>query len=290
MSDEVVQLVREDREFDSSETNEADNKNHGVYFVPGLHRGLLVLEALAEAQKPMSISDIARALGITRSAAFRLVYTLRYTGFVESEPDSKKVRLGGRVLSLGFSYLAGMSIIETAQPDLDLLRDATGITSHIGIRDGRDLLYLACAHSRSGFVSTINVGSRFPVHLTPMGWLLLSDLAPRKIGELFPDQQPYKALTEYSPTTLEALLDRVMRAGAQGYIVSRGILEPGGSSICAPVLNAQNKVVAAIDISGPDIGFDEARMDQYLSEVRAAAQRISIRLGYTPARRSDDLG
>jgi IclR family pca regulon transcriptional regulator len=281
-------LAKEDREFDSSESGEADNKNHGVYFVPGLHRGLLVLEALAEAQKPMSISDIARALGVTRSAAFRLVYTLRYTGFVESEPDSKKVRLGGRVLSLGFSYLAGMSIIETAQPDLDLLRDATGITAHIGIRDGRDLLYLACAHSRFGFVSTINVGSRFPVHLTPMGWLLLSDLAPRRIGELFPDQ-PYKALTEYSPTTLEALLDRVVRAGAQGYVISRGILEPGGSSICAPVLNAQNKVVAAIDISGPDLGFDEARMDQYLSEVRAAAQRISIRLGYTPARRSDDL-
>lgn len=281
-------LSNEGNEIDSSGLGEGDNKNHGVYFVPGLHRGLLVLEALADAQKPMSISDIARALGVTRSAAFRLVYTLRYTGFVESEPDSKKVRLGGRVLSLGFSYLAGMSIIETAQPDLDLLRDATGITAHIGIRDNRDLLYLACAHSRSGFVSTINVGSRFPVHLTPMGWLLLSDMAPRKISELFPDQ-PYKALTEYSPPTLEALLDRVMKAGAQGYVVSRGILEPGGSSICAPVLNAQNKVVAAIDISGPDVGFEDARMDQYLSEVRAAAQRISIRLGYTPTRRSDDL-
>ena len=265
------------------------NKNHGVYFVPGLHRGMLVLEALAEAQKAMSISEIARALGVTRSAAFRLVYTLRYIGFVESEAGSKKVRLGGRVLSLGFSYLAGMSIIETAQPELDLLRDATGITAHIGIRDGRDLLYLACAHSRSGFVSTINVGSRFPVHLTPMGWLLLSDTAPRKIGELFPDQ-PYKALTEYSPLTLEALLDRVMKAGALGHVVSRGILEAGGSSICAPVLNAQNKVVAAIDISGPDVGFDEARMDQYLAEVRAAAQRISMRLGYTPPTRRDELG
>lgn len=274
----------ENGDVETNDPGEPENRNHGVYFVPGLHRGLLVLEALAEAQKPLSISDIARALGVTRSAAFRLVYTLRHTGFIESEQDSKKVRLGGRVLSLGFSYLAGMSIIETAQPELDLLRDATGITAHIGIRDNRDLLYLACAHSRSGFVSTINVGSRFAVHMTPMGWLLLSDLAPRRIGELFPDQ-PYKALTEHSPLTLEALLDRVMKAGAQGYVVSRGILEPGGSSICAPVLNAQNKVVAAIDISGPDVGFDETRMDQYLSEVRAAAQRISIRLGYRPTRR-----
>lgn len=256
-----------------------EDKNHNVYFVPGLHRGLLVLETLAASQRPLAVSDIARALSITRSSAFRLIYTLRHMGFIENEANSKNVKLGGRVLSLGFSYLAGMSIIETAQPDLNLLRDATGITAHLGIRDGRDLLYLACAHSRSGFVSTINVGARFPVHMTPMGWLLLSDLSPRRIAELFPDE-PYKALTEHSPASLEALLQRIASASAQGFVVSRGMMEPGGSSIVAPIFDSQNRIVACVDISGPDMGFDEKRLESYKNEVLSAAQRISARLGH----------
>jgi len=270
----------------TAETNDDDlsteqDKNHNVYFVPGLYRGLLVLETLAASQRPLAVSEIARALSITRSSAFRLIYTLRHMGFIENEPNSKNVKLGGRVLSLGFSYLAGMSIIETAQPDLSLLRDATGVTAHLGIRDGRDLLYLACAHSRSGFVSTINVGARFPVHMTPMGWLLLSDLSPRRIGELFPDE-PYKVLTEHSPTTLEALLQRIASASAQGFVVSRGMMEAGGSSIVAPVFDSQNRIVACVDISGPDTAFDDRKIETYRNEVLAAAQRISARLGHNP--------
>ena len=47
--------------------------NHDVYFVPGLHRGLRVLEILGAAETPMSLSDIARAMELSRSSAFRRV-------------------------------------------------------------------------------------------------------------------------------------------------------------------------------------------------------------------------
>jgi DNA-binding IclR family transcriptional regulator len=58
-------------------------------------------------------------------------------------------------------------------------------------------------------------------------------------------------------------------------------MEAGGSSVSAPVFDKTGRVVAAIDISGPDSAFDVERMDRfYVTEVMAAAHRISIRLGF----------
>ena len=49
----------------------AVSKNHDVYFVPGLQRGLRVLEVIAEARQPLGATAIARQVGVTRSSAFR---------------------------------------------------------------------------------------------------------------------------------------------------------------------------------------------------------------------------
>ena len=70
-----------------------------------------------------------------------------------------------------------LDIIEIARPELERLRDRTNVTAHLTIRDGRELLYLCCVQTRSGFLSTFNVGARLPTYAVPMGWLLLRDLS-----------------------------------------------------------------------------------------------------------------
>jgi DNA-binding IclR family transcriptional regulator len=264
----------------SSDIGMPVNKNHDVYFVPGLQRGLRMLEVIAEARQPLSAAEIARQIGVTRSSAFRLIYTLRHMGFLELARDGHSFTLGPRVLNIGFAYLASMDIIEVARPDLELLRDRSNVSAHLSIRDGSEMLYLICIQTRSGFLSTINVGARFPAYATPMGWLLLSDLSARELAALY-GGTTMRPLTSQTPTDITSLVQRVGQAAIDGYVLSRAIIEPGGSSIAAPILDKTGKVVAAIDIAGPDSAFDLPRLDrEYLTEVLGTARRISARLGY----------
>jgi DNA-binding IclR family transcriptional regulator len=257
---------------------ETQHKNHDSYFVPGLHRGLRVLEVVAEARRPLSITEIASALGLTRSSIFRLVYTLRYMGFLD-EGRQKLFTLGPRVLNIGFAYLASKDIIEIAAPELEVLRDETQVSAHLAIRDGRDVLYLHCVQTRSGFLSNMNVGARVPAHASPMGWLLLSDL-PAEVLAALHGEADLAALTDKTPRSAKALAEVVQRAGRDGFVISRGVMEAGGSSVCAPVRDRRGKVVATIDVSGPDSAFDLAELEaRYLSAVRHAARQISERLG-----------
>jgi DNA-binding IclR family transcriptional regulator len=258
------------------------HKNHANYFVPGLQRGLGVLEAIAAARRPLTVSEIAARLSLTRSSVFRLVYTLEFTGFLEAVKHAKTFNLGPRVLNIGFAYLASKDIIEVARADLEFLRDNTEVSAHLAIRDNREVLYLSCVQSRSGFLSNMNVGGRLPAYATPMGWLLLSDLSNREITALF-DQQEFERLTDQTPRDVGLLSQRIALAIAKGYIISHGIMEAGGSSVAAPVFDKSGRVVAAIDISGPDSAFDMGRIhERYVRDVVQAAARISARLGHTP--------
>lgn len=257
---------------------ESQHKNHAVYFVPGLHRGLRVLEIVAAARRPLGISEIATEIGLTRSSVFRLVYTLRHMGFLEEE-QSKLFTLGPRVLNIGFAFLASKDIIEIARPELEALRDETQVSAHLAIRDERDVLYLSCVQTRSGFLSNMNVGSRVPAYAAPMGWLLLSGVPQPELAELY-RKDAFAPLTGQTPASAEQLIETVEAARRRGYVVSRGVMEAAGSSISAPITDRRGNIVAAIDISGPDSAFDLDEIDgRYLIAVRAAAERISARLG-----------
>ncbi len=259
------------------------HKNHDAYYVPGLHRGLLTLEMVARAQRPMSITEIAAELKVTRSSAFRIVYTLHHMGFLDEASQTKQYALGSRVLNIGFAYLASQSIIELARPVLEALRDETSVTAHLAIRDEENVLYLSCVQTRSGFLSNMNVGSRVPAYAAPMGWYLLSDLGTRQLAKLF-GSGPFPALTERTPQSPGDLARTIAEVADAPFIVSRGILEAGGSSVAAPIFDNSGAIVAAIDISGPDSAFDLERMESFYGpQVMRAASRISASLGHSIA-------
>ena len=266
---------------------EARHKNHDIYFVPGLRRGLLVLETLASEGRSMSVGDIGKRIGLSRSSMFRLAYTLQHMGFVEEVADSKLLRLGARVLNIGYAYLASQTLIELARPDLELLRDRTSVSSHLAILDRGEILYLSCIQTKSGFLSNMNVGTRLPAYATPMGWLLLSDKSARELAALYPPVS-FVPLTDQTPRNTAELAQRIATAVTAGHAISHGAVEPGGSSIAAPVRDRDGRVVAAIDISAPDSAFRPGAFETSdVHEVMDAAARVSARLGYvTPPRQT----
>ncbi|SMF38836.1 transcriptional regulator, IclR family [Tistlia consotensis] len=256
------------------------NKNHDRYIVPGLEKGIDLLEALVRAQRPLTNAELAQSLGIARSSVFRLVYTLQYKGMIEPDSSGHAYQLGAGVLRLGYQYLSRQDIAQVARGELEVLADRTGLSAHLAIRSGDEIVYLLHVPGPSGFVSNISAGARLPAHATPMGQLLLSQLSEEELASLYAGVE-LQALTAQTPTTLQALRAATVRAAADGYVISRGAVELGGISIAAPLLDAAGEVVACIDVSGPEVAYDPAQIEQrYRNEVVRSAALISRRLGH----------
>lgn len=254
--------------------------NHDVYFVPGLHRGLRVLEILGAREAPMSLSEIARAMELSRSSAFRLVYTLRQMEFIREAEQANTFTLGARVLNLGFAYLNQQPITAIARPILAQLRDTVGVSTHLSVLEGDDVLYLVSHQARSGYVSNMRTGTRTQAYASAIGWCLLGALSAADLSA-FASRQDWQAFTEHTPMDSASLAARVAAVRDAGFIVSRGFREPGGSSVAVPVRDNTGAIVACVNLSGPDSGFDFDRMDSFfVPQTQAAAEQIARALGY----------
>lgn len=258
--------------------------NHDRYMVPGLERGLRVLFILANERGELSLTEIAERLDAPRSSVFRICYTLDQLGLLRRTP--RGYGLGPRILSLGFDYLSSLDIVEIARPELVALRDDTGASAHLGVLSGTDVVYIAQVPSLRQLASRVAVGSRFPAHAMSMGRLLLSSLPREEFDALYAGVMLKKFTTD-TPGTIEELRQKIAAERERGYVISRGSYEQGIVAIAAPVLDRDNKVVAAINISGPAASLDTGALEGVFKDrVCEAAQRISGQLGHRPPPRS----
>ena len=250
------------------------------YLVPALARGLALLECFGSGREELSLVELARGIGMTRSAAYRLVYTLAELGFLVRNPERKSYRLGPRVLSLGFAYLASQELAEIARPHLEALRDRTNCSTHLSVLDGTEIVYIARYADKKALTSRISVGTRFPAHATSMGRAILSQLSADEVRRRFAG----RALARFSaatPTTLKALLATLDADRARGYIVSRSNFEAGIASVAAPLHDADGAVVGAINISTPESTVTASALETTIKDqVVHAAKTISEWLGH----------
>lgn len=257
------------------------------YLVPALIRGLGILQELSGERRRLTLSDIATALRVTRSSAYRLLVTLGHLGFVSFDPETKTYALGAEVLRLGYGYLASRDLVEVATPHLLRLRDRTGWSAHLGELNGRDVVYLARVPTRRSTASTVHVGARLPARLTTMGRVMLSDLPADEVRELYRDVPSNEVLPKAAEPMAD-LIDQLATDAAFGVVVvHHSGYEPGVASIAAPIRDMTDRVVAAVNISAVALLTSDAELDGPLkAEVLAAASAISRDLGYR--QRTDD--
>lgn len=253
------------------------------YLVPALIRGLKILSTLSRDNARLTLSEVAAALGTTRSSAYRLLYTLEHLGFVEYDSRSKNYALGPQVLSLGYGYLASRDIIDVAMPHLIRLRDRTGWSAHLGELHGRDVVYLARVATRRTIASIVHVGTRLPAHATTMGRILLSGLSDREIRELYHQELTRPVNLAPYPGVAE-LMARIGRDRVEGVVVQNSGYEPGVASVAAPIRDVSERIVGAINISAVALLTNETELNGPLKEeVIAAAAAISRDLGQQAA-------
>ena len=250
---------------------------HERYIVPGLVRGLAVLQVFSEENQELGIAEIARQIKASRSTAFRLVYTLESLGFLQRTNSSKRYRIGSRVLNLGYSYLSSLDLIELATPILEGLRDSTRTSSHLIIRDGGDIVFVARCSARAQFASTVGVGTRFPAYATAPGRVLLSSLSTSEVVALFEDTEMYR-YTENTPDSLGKLVQQLEQDKKESSIISWGFFDPTVANISAPVMDKNKTTVAAISASCPIGTYPK---QEFETEIRQIVEQAGVSLSQT---------
>ncbi len=242
-------------------------------FVQSLARGLSVIQAFGPERPAPSLSEVARATGLSRAAARRFLLTLERLGYVAVE--GKRFSLRPRVLNLGYAYLSSMAWWQVAQPHMEEVAARVHESCSASVLDGDEIVYVARVPSNRIMTINLGIGTRLPALATSMGRILLAHLPAAALGEFLAVAAPEK-FTERTVTNPTALRRLLAAARVDGYCLVDQELESGLRSIAVPILDRKGRVMAAMNVSSHAARVESDRMiGEFLPVLRAAAARIT---------------
>ncbi len=258
-----------------------------AYASPPVQRAARLLRHIAEGDAVTNMSRTARELGINRTTLLRLLHALEAERFIEPRGEGSGWRIGVGLITLTAQAFFSEDLMQTAVPVLTRLAESLNLSAHLGVLDGREIVYLVRRAPNHAFASNIRIGSRLPAHAANMGRIILAHLPPERVDRLYAgvDLRPVTPHTAITPLQLHAQLDADRAAGLAW---SDGNYEPGISSVAAAIFDATNAPVAALNVTGQTAQFEGTeRRARIGAAVREAARDISLRLGWCEALRSN---
>jgi IclR family KDG regulon transcriptional repressor len=247
------------------------------YTISAVDRALSLLEALAE-HPGLSVTELAKVSGNTKSLVFRLIFTLEQRGYVIKDPDTRTYTLGYRPLVLAASAQDNVSLIKAAAPFLDDLARAAGQHVNLLVRDGLNSVCVALRTATDSGRLYAQVGRRGPLHAGGGPKILLA-FAPDEIRK----EVLAGPLTAFTPNTItdaRTLKKRLKQIRETGTNESRGDLDANAFSFASAVYDRGGQVVAAVSVAGTLdrlVPGSESNLRRLVGE---AAVRISEALGW----------
>lgn len=194
--------------------------------------------------KPRSLAELVVATGLSRPTAHRLAVALEHHGLLRRD-HAGRFCLGLRLIGLGHEAAKAVPVWAAARPALAWLREQTGESVQLFVRDGDARVCVESIESSRELRTIVPVGARLPMDRGSAGHVL---------------------------------------GGAPGeWVASVGEREQGVASVSAPVQDARGEVVAAVSLSGPIERLSHTPGERYGAEVVAAADRIERATGAASA-------
>ncbi|MEM7117523.1 MAG: IclR family transcriptional regulator [Chloroflexota bacterium] len=245
--------------------------------IQSVERAFSLLYTIGHNKERVTISQLARDVGLPRTTVVRLLDTLQAVGAVKSADHKDTYQLGDKMLALLSETSWTEQIVAIAQPSLQKLAEQTGETIYFCLPDGDWCYFAAQINTRYKIRIEDSTGERHPLHITSAGKLFLAHRSQKAQALYFEhDLVQYTAATR---NTLSQLQQQFAEIVQYGICWNHDEYEIGYTSVAAPIYNSDGDVVAAPAVGAPKFRIrDKAHETEMARLVCEAAQAISKRL------------
>lgn len=258
------------------EQQEDTDREAPYYRIQSVDRTMNILKCFIVERRALGVSEIARMLGLNKSAVHRFLLTLKDHGFVEQLKDSDRYIIGPTAFELGSVYTNSTDLTVEGKKVLVDLVQQTGYLAHLAILDNNSVLYLVNVEPDHQQYLFGAVGQRRVIYNTALGKSLTAWLPEERVRDIMKSCL-FEKVTPHTIDSLEQFLQELERVRQLGFAVDREEATIGAQCVSAPVRNKRGEVVAAISVSG--FGIAEHRIQEIGLAVKSSAAQLSRRMG-----------
>lgn len=230
----------------------------------------------------ITLSELSQELSIHPSTVHRYLYTLERLGYIERQRDTDRFRLGLKLLELTTLLLDQLELRAEAYVTLHELMEITNETIHLMVYDHGTVVYIDKVDAPQAVRMHSRIGMRRPAYTTSGGKAMLAYLGEDCLNEVL--GRGLVPRTVHTITSPEVLRRQLREIRSRGFAIDDMEDTDGVRCVGAPIFDHRGFVIGAVTVSGPASRISLERADELGPVVVAAAQKISARMGYRPAR------
>ena len=225
----------------------------------------------------LGTTEIARAIGASRSTAFRFLVTLEQRGYL-AKTSGGKYRLGLTLFSLGMIAQQRMELVSIAHPYLEQMAHDCGETCHLAIlSDGIRVMFIDRALGGSSLKMDTALGYTQLAHCTASGKAILA-FQPEQTVEQYQRAAPFPRVTLNAIPDAQELRRRLRDVRLRGYASDDEEAEYGLTCFAMPLLDRTGRAIAAVSISGPTTRMIRER-EEHLRRIGETVRELQRRIG-----------
>ncbi len=250
------------------------------YLIKIVHRALCVFEYVSSQGRQVSAAEVSDALNINTNMAFRLLATLRESGYLVQDPRTSNYVVSLKVLQSSRAALNGLEIRARALPYMELLwRECPRANVNLAVWHRDDVIVVDRIDSESVPRTYFSPGKIIPAHATALGKILLCEMQTGEFSRII-EEKGLKRYTENTIVTEERLREELEQVAREGIAWDIEEHIPNDNCVAVPIRDQSKSIVAAISLSAfrHIVGMDE--LTDAVNSLRITAKRISFAMGF----------
>ena len=264
-----------------SENTDADLANQAqVSPAPMVERAFKLLDLLSTSEESMTLSDMARALGMSKGSLHGLLKTLEKSGAIEQTEDKGYVP-GPRIYELSQAYVQRAGLRRFTLPAMQRLAAQIGETILLGKVEQKGVRIIerveAVSEQPALHISAPR-GTRVHLLAGATGRVVMASW-PFEQRKAFLSSHPLPQFTTHSITDAGQFLAAVEETARTGIAYEREEYLVGVHAVAVPITGPNGTLVALLWTIGFASQFDDATIERAGQLLRAEAKSISQALG-----------
>lgn len=200
-------------------------------------------------QKPeFGVTELSNSLGMTKNMIYRALATLVEHRILMRDETGRRYQLSYRVLELQNPNFPLPDIRTIAEPFLERLHAATGMTVQLSIRAGDGQVVIDGVEGRGVLVTRTKLGQYFPLHASSASRAILAGLDDEEIEAYLERRKPLERFTENTLTTPEEIWEEIRTIRGRGYALSIEDYNRGSTGISFNIPSADGSPHGAVTI------------------------------------------
>ncbi len=272
----------EERLVQYREQSEAHEENATTNSAPApmVERAFRLLELLSGSEEGLTLSDLGRALNMSKGSIHGLLKTLEVSGVIE-QTEERRFVLGSRIYDLAQAYISRAGLRHFVLPAMRRLATSTGETVFLGKIEQKGVRIVECIvdeGEQAGLHITAQRGMRIPLLATSTSPFIVASL-PVVERESFLHAHPLPHFTDNSLTDSQKFLARVEEAIRTGVSFDHEEYLVGVNAVAAPIYGMGGTLVALLWIVGFASRFKDEALERAGQQLRSEAMEVSHSLG-----------